>query len=123
MAASLRDETLVRQVYSELIKRSHTITYDWAASEDKGIVWDEDKRREVADLEIRGVAEADVLVFLVPGGRGAHVEMGVALGFGIPVLMCYKDEPKFSLFYHDILVTKFPTLDPETIAAAVTELR
>lgn len=34
----------------------------------------------VTGEEIAGVREADLVVLLLPGGRGTHVEMGVALG-------------------------------------------
>ena len=47
---------------------------------------------EVAQDEIMGVAEADFLVVLLPGGRGTHVELGAALMAGKPVFIHAADE-------------------------------
>lgn len=55
------------------------ITYDWTRH---GPVYrDGDRRcREVSGLEAEGVIEADLVVVMLPGGRGTHVELGIAIG-------------------------------------------
>ncbi len=42
---------------------------------------------EVALKELAGVREADVLIVLLPGGYGTHVEIGAALALGKPVIL------------------------------------
>jgi nucleoside 2-deoxyribosyltransferase len=41
----------------------------------------------VALAELKGVRDADVLVVLLPGGYGTHVEIGAALALGKPVIL------------------------------------
>jgi len=54
------------------------LTYDWTAH---GSVQTEGRARmqEVALAEAQGIADADAVIVLLPGGRGTHVEMGMAL--------------------------------------------
>ena len=42
---------------------------------------------DTALAEIAAVREADVLVVLLPGGYGTHVEIGAALALGKPVIL------------------------------------
>ena len=42
--------------------------------------------------ELKGVRDADVLVVLLPGGFGTHVEIGAALALGKPVILCAPDQ-------------------------------
>lgn len=51
-------------------------TYDWTAH---GRV-PHDQRPETAELETKGVLEAEVVIVLLPGGRGTHTELGIAIG-------------------------------------------
>lgn len=53
-------------------------TYNWAehgSVQEAGAA----RIREVAEVELAGVHAAQVCVFLLPGGRGTHVELGAAL--------------------------------------------
>ena len=53
--------------------------YDWT-----GHTYDDDPL-EVAVSDSTAVMHADALIMLLPGGPGAHTELGLALGVGIPV--------------------------------------
>lgn len=66
-------------------------TYNWLAH---GSVKGEGPKRmrEISGLEIDGVARADFVVVLLPGGRGSHVELGAALGLDKPVFLVAEDE-------------------------------
>ena len=93
----------------------HEITYDWTVH---GPVWahgDTPKQRmdriqEVAILERQGVEQADIVIALLPGGRGTHAEIGMALALGKPTLIQSEDwrdfaaHPNTCAFYHDPLV-------------------
>lgn len=102
--------TVVRDLLHSYTR--HRITYDWTAH---GSVWQAgaEKIREVAQLEKRGVAEADYVIVLLPGGRGTHAELGMALALGKPVLMYSPDlevfqaHPSTCAFYHDPQVRWF----------------
>ena len=61
-----------------LKKRGHELTYDWMASGDirrEGDV----RMSEVAFNELRAVRDAELVVVLLPGGKGTHVELGQAI--------------------------------------------
>lgn len=85
------------------------LTYDWTTH---GPVYDRGHEgiREVAALEAGGVIAADLVVALLPGGRGTHAEIGIALGAGRPVLVVPESRadiegPSTCAFYHHPLVT------------------
>ena len=70
----------------EMTDRGHKLTYDWTSH---GSVQSEGRER-IADVcmrEIFGVVQADVVIVLLPGGRGTHVELGLAIGLRKPVLL------------------------------------
>jgi nucleoside 2-deoxyribosyltransferase len=58
-------------------------TFVWTA-QDNGSA---DEYREVALKELTGVRGSDVLVVLLPGGYGTHVEIGAAIALGKPVIL------------------------------------
>jgi nucleoside 2-deoxyribosyltransferase len=77
----------------------HELTYDWTAH---GSVQHlgEDVIRSVAYKEARGVSDADLVVILLPGGRGTHVELGIAIGAEVPVYIYnFRAYPKWCAFY------------------------
>ena len=79
-------------------------TYDWTVHgsvQQDGV----DRIREVAVLESNGVHDADFVVGILPGGRGTHVELGIAIGASIPVILLVTPEhtaahPHTCAFYH-----------------------
>lgn len=89
-----------------LVAAGHTLTYDWTKH---GAVWrsGKDRIREVALSERAGVERADVVVVLLPGGRGTHVELGMALAGNKPVIIwsprpeVFGAHPDTCAFYHD----------------------
>jgi nucleoside 2-deoxyribosyltransferase len=98
VATGLENRTLAAQVISALREAGFRITYDWTTH---GSVSGEplERRREVALDEANGVRKAALLVVLLPGGRGTHVEMGIAIGLAIPVVLISEDDPGRTIFY------------------------
>lgn len=86
VATGLEHADRARVVQSVLRDDGHEITYGWTVH---GSVQDAGPKRiaEVARLEAAGVRAADLLIAILPGGRGTHVEIGLALGRGIPVIL------------------------------------
>ncbi len=82
VAASLANAPAARALMDRFRSAGSEITLDWT-----------DPRllklppEEIAALEIDAVRCADLLVLLCPGGRGAHVEMGIAIGTGNKVIV------------------------------------
>ena len=79
IATKLENHAEHNRVRDALNLIGHEITYDWTAH---GPVYRDGLARivEVAEAETQGVLEADWVVVLWPGGRGTHVELGIALG-------------------------------------------
>lgn len=84
------------------------LTYDWTAH---GSVQHEgvDRVREVALAETEGVMDADFVVGILPGGRGTHCELGIAIGASIPIILLVPHDhsemhPHTCAFYHHPLV-------------------
>ena len=79
IASALENAEQVRQVKARLDAAGWTHTYDWTVH---GSVQKEgaDRIREVASSESVGVFGADVIIVLLPGGRGTHAELGMFIG-------------------------------------------
>ncbi len=54
---------------------------------------------ELAQAELRAVSEADVLIVMLPGGYGTHVEIGAALALGKPVIIHAPDRQTLEMPY------------------------
>jgi len=78
IASGVSNAAKVNLAAAALTAAGHTRTYDWTTH---GDVSKEtaDRKREIAALESRGVAEADLVVLLLPGRFGTHAELGIAL--------------------------------------------
>jgi len=103
IASKLENAENVKRLASVLKARGWTHTYDWTQH---GSVQHEGEKQiaEVAENEIKGVIEADIVVVLLPGGRGMHAELGAANALGIPVFIQSADE---SLFLHNERICAF----------------
>lgn len=78
LASGLENAAAAKRLATELEIADHTITYRWwvhGSVQDGG----RGRMRQVADMELQGVADADVVIVLLPGARGTHVELGAAL--------------------------------------------
>lgn len=95
IASRLENAETVSRVAKVLKAAGHIHTYDWTAH---GSVQSEGAERinEVAEAEMRGVINADAIIVLLPGGRGTHAELGIALGAGNKsIVICAADESMF----------------------------
>lgn len=111
IASKLENHAKVSELRNELVKHGHCITYDWTAHcavYGSGLA----RVRDVSVDETRGVLDADVVIVLWPGGRGTHVEMGIAIGAGKPVIFISPDSrhheatQETCAFYHHPLVRR-----------------
>jgi hypothetical protein len=125
VATRLESADLAKKVIADLTARGHTVTYDWTLA--GSVRGDAMKLRAVAEAEVNGVRTADVLILLLPGGRGAHTELGIAIGAGVPALIWSPDpaplgfERETSAFYHHPRVGHVQALEdlPELLANLV----
>jgi nucleoside 2-deoxyribosyltransferase len=97
-------------------------TYEWSEQDGEG----HDAHAKLAAAELEGVGAADVLIVLLPGGLGTHVEIGAALALGKPVILCSPDEktlatPYLCIFHYHPLVRRLIS-DPVDIQAVLNVL-
>lgn len=97
----------------------HQLTYDWTVH---GPVWQRGKSviKDVSCKEHIGTVGSDLLIALLPGGRGTHVEIGMALAAGVPTMIYSTNEHHFEAhedtcaFYHHPMVI-YRTTDLECL--------
>ena len=105
IATSLSRVAAHHTVRDALKKWGHEISYDWTLHGSVKSV-SKDLLREVAELELGGVSEADFVVVLLPGGNGTHLELGFAIARGKKVFLHSEDPlvfelgPQTNAFYH-----------------------
>lgn len=84
LASSLDNLPEIDQLAKRLVGLGHEHTYNWC---EHGRVYRSDRSREenetnmraTATAELGGVEAADMVIVVLPGGRGTHVELGAAL--------------------------------------------
>jgi nucleoside 2-deoxyribosyltransferase len=81
---------------------------------------------EIAKAELAGVREADVVIVLLPGGFGTHVEIGAALALRKPIIIHAPDRktletPYACVFHYHPLVKLLVSehLDINTVLASL----
>jgi nucleoside 2-deoxyribosyltransferase len=94
IASRLENAATVRKLATRLNAEGWVQTYDWTQH---GSVEGESVERisEVAQAEIQGVKDAELVIVLLPGGRGTHVELGAAIALGKPVFLYAERERHF----------------------------
>jgi len=115
VATGILNLATARHVMDRLKENGVGITYDWTRH---GSVkaFEASEKRVVAMDEEQGVAHADALVALLPGGKGTHVEIGIALGRCKPVYLFVPhhlniEEQDFCNFYSHPLIYIYTDLD------------
>jgi nucleoside 2-deoxyribosyltransferase len=110
VASSFKNKDNVRSVASELKKEGFCQTYDWTINDRADSM---ELLASIGEKERNAVANSDILVVLLPGGKGCHIEMGMALALGktvylySPVVEDFEDLGQTSTFYHVEGVKKF----------------
>ena len=101
------------------------LTYDWTTH---GSVKNTstDKLSSVAMAETKAVAEADILIVILPGGIGTHTELGMALAQLKPTFIMTNDPGHFktgdktcAFYYHDLVTQVVGNKD--TLLSALKE--
>lgn len=108
IASRIENAERVKELHALFRAAGWSCTYDWSVH---GSVRGEGVTREtlsrVALAEMNGVTDADVVIVLLPGGRGTHVEMGAAIAVETPLVLWSPDperdfscDERTSAFYH-----------------------
>ncbi|KQL35365.1 nucleoside 2-deoxyribosyltransferase [Psychrobacillus sp. FJAT-21963] len=102
IASSFQNIESVKYVSEVLKNKGYIHTYDWTKNERALSI---EKLQAIGQEEKNGVMNADILVVLLPAGKGSHIEFGIALGQGKKVFLYspnhdVRDLETTSTFYH-----------------------
>ena len=95
VGSGMKNCELVTYYAEKLIEKGWHQTYDWVKNVNEDVSIDD--MREYAKLEKQGVADADVVIILLPAGRGAHIELGMALALNKQLFLCSATDQEFSI--------------------------
>lgn len=116
IASSIDNIDQAQTLRDRLVALGHKQTNDWTlhgSLKNSPGLW-----REVSEKEIQGVLDADFVVVLLPGGRGTHTELGIAIGNGKEKIVVIggkelREPPaengRTCIFYHTRRVELFDT--------------
>jgi nucleoside 2-deoxyribosyltransferase len=100
-------------------------TFTWSAVDGADI----NQQAAMAIADLQGVRDADVLIVLLPGGYGTHVEIGAALALKKPVILhspdCQTLETPYTCVFHyhpDVTLLVSPTPEIDSILAHLNQL-
>jgi hypothetical protein len=81
-----RNHNVVRDL---LDAHGHRCTYDWTVNLDHGDLRGKpvEQLQKVAQEEMQGIRDADLVIVLLPGGVGTHAEIGAAYILGKPTII------------------------------------
>lgn len=118
IASSIANKEIVNLTIKSLNNLGFINTYNWTLNEKAD---NKLKLKNIGIEELNAVKDADILIAILPGGKGTHIEMGIAIGFNKPVLIAYFNKELISVdnsatFYHldnvkHILVTEENIVD------------
>lgn len=82
--------------YAKLLKENGwEQTHDWVKN-----VSDDISRNDMikyASLESQGIVDSDVVIILLPAGRGAHIELGMAMALNKEIFLCSVTDDEFNI--------------------------
>ena len=82
--------------YSKVLKENAwEQTYDWVKNVSDDI--SRDDMIKYASLESQGIVDSDVVIILLPAGRGAHIELGMAMALNKEIFLCSATKEEFSI--------------------------
>ena len=105
--------------YAKLLKENGwEQTYDWVKNVSDDVSLED--MIEYATLESQGIVDSDIAIILLPAGRGAHIELGMAMALNKRVFLCSTTKEEFSIentvaFYELPKIVKLIGNDEENI--------
>lgn len=102
IASGLQNKEAVRCMAGKLKQTGWHHTYDWTQNEKANSL---EELQKIGMLEKQAVDAADVVVVLLPGGKGTHIELGMAIALKKKIFLYdsigeAKNVPTTSTFYH-----------------------
>lgn len=86
---------LVNYYSKKLEENEWENTYNWTKNIDKDITIGDLK--EISKLEQKGISDSDVVIILLPAGRGTHIELGMSIALNKKIFLCTSNKEEFSI--------------------------
>lgn len=90
IATSLSQQHWHNLLRDHLNKMDYQLTYDWTEHGSVKLEG-ENRLRQVAYNEMKGIQEADFVVGILPGGAGTHCELGLSIAWNKPLFLITED--------------------------------
>jgi len=85
IASGVENAKIVSELAAIMKADGHTHTYDWTQTLNHNN--DDSELKALAYAEVKGVQDAEILIVILPGGRGTHTEIGIAIASEIPIVI------------------------------------
>ena len=95
VGSGMKNSELVNYYAKKLKEIGWQQTYNWVENINSDVSIKE--MTKYAKLESQGVADSDVTIILLPAGRGAHIELGMAMALNKKVFLCSSTKEEFSV--------------------------
>ena len=86
IGSGMKNRILVNYYVKALKEIGWKHTYNWTDNVNKEIT--KKNLVEYAKSEFQGIIDSDVVIILLPAGRGTHIELGMALALNKKVYLC-----------------------------------
>lgn len=102
LASGFQNKKAVNYVSEKLIAAGCVQTYDWTKNDRASTL---EELKVIGEAEKNAIVESDIVVILLPGGKGSHIELGIAIGQRKKIFLYSADEKvndfdTTSTFYH-----------------------
>lgn len=113
LASGVENAARVNIAAEALNANGHERTYDWTTHGSVAHA-EEDFKTHVAATEAQAVADAETVIVLLPGAKGTHAELGMALAGKAKRVLIWSETPApfdgtegYCVFYHHPKVERF----------------
>lgn len=119
VASGFEHAEAAAQLMDAFRARAHAITFDWTVYRPMvldGWTPNAEEMENIAAEEVEGVRAAQALVVLLPGGKGTHVELGVALALRKPVCIFGEQTRDTPFYLHPSVIFRGSRRPPAAMA-------
>lgn len=95
VGSGMRNCKLVNHYANLLIESGWEQTHDWVKNVNDDV--SKDDMMKYASLEARGIIDADVVIIILPAGRGDHIELGMAMALNKKIFLCGTTKEAFRI--------------------------
>lgn len=118
IGSGMKNCELVNYYANKLKDNGWNQTYNWVENVNADVSMED--MIEYAKLESQGIIDSDVVIILLPAGRGAHIELGMALALNKKIFLCSNNKEDFNVentvaFYNLQNITQLTNSPDENI--------